>query len=292
MWGAGRAISLQPTRPPVAEVFDPHNCILGEGPLWHPERGELFWFDIIGKELRTRDRFWRFDDYVSAAGWVDRETLLIASSRALSRFDIDTGAAEPLVELEAGNPLTRSNDGRADPWGGFWIGTMGVKLEPEAGAIYRFHRGELRTLFERITVPNAICFAPDRSTAYWCDTERQQIMRQPLAPGDGWPLGPSEVLIDLTGTDYRPDGAVTDAEGNIWNAQWGAGRVACYGPDGRFKSAVEVGGRQSSCPAFGGADFSTLFVTTAAEGLDGAEEGRTYRATTAGRGRPEYRVIL
>ncbi|MEL6549555.1 MAG: SMP-30/gluconolactonase/LRE family protein [Pseudomonadota bacterium] len=276
----------------MAEIFDAHACTLGEGPLWHPERQELFWFDIIGKKLRTRDRTWPFEEYVSAAGWVDADTLLIASASALSRFDIASGKSEPLVPLEAENPVTRSNDGRADPWGGFWIGTMGVKLEPEAGAIYRFYRGHLRKLYGKITVPNAICFAPDRSAAYWCDTEDQRIMRQSLSAEDGWPDGTAETLIDLRGTEFRPDGAVTDADGNIWNAQWGSARVACYAPDGRFLRAVSVGGAQSSCPAFGGPDLSTLFVTTAAEGLTGDAEGRTYMIEDAGRGRTEYQVIL
>jgi sugar lactone lactonase YvrE len=77
-------------------TFDDRACILGEGPLWHPERAQLFWFDIMGKRLMTRTedgaRTWVFDRHVSAAGWVDRETLMVASETDLFRFDIDTGA--------------------------------------------------------------------------------------------------------------------------------------------------------------------------------------------------------
>ncbi|MEM6729608.1 MAG: SMP-30/gluconolactonase/LRE family protein, partial [Pseudomonadota bacterium] len=154
----------------MAEIFDDHPCILGEGPLWHPGRGELFWFDILGKSLRSKARVWDFEECVSAAGWIDDDTLLMASASSLSKFDIPTGAREILMPLEADNPATRSNDGRADPWGGFWIGTMGMQLEEDAGAIYRYYRGEVRTLYAPITIPNAICFAPDRSCAYWTDT--------------------------------------------------------------------------------------------------------------------------
>ena len=276
----------------MAEIFDAHNCILGEGPLWHPERGELFWFDIIGKQLRSKARVWDFEEYVSAAGWVDRDTLLVASASALFRFDLATGWRQDLVALEADNAVTRSNDGRADPWGGFWIGTMGVGLEEKAGAIYRYYRGEVTKLYEAITVPNAICFAPDRNCAYWTDTFAYRIMRQPLEPEQGWPEGPAEVFIDLTESQLKADGAVVDAEGRIWNAQWGASRVAVYGPDGSFVQEIDVDGEQSSCPAFGGADLTTLFVTTAAEGLEGEAEGRTYSVPDAGKGLPEYRVIL
>ncbi|MEO0487495.1 MAG: SMP-30/gluconolactonase/LRE family protein [Pseudomonadota bacterium] len=276
----------------MADVFDPYNCTLGEGPLWHPERGELFWFDILGKSLRSKARVWEFDDYVSAAGWVDHDTLLMASERALSRFDITTGWREELVPLEADNTVTRSNDGRADPWGGFWIGTMGINAEPEAGAIYRYYRGQVVKLYGGITISNAICFAPDRSCAYWVDTMVRKIMRQPLDPDQGWPEGRAEVLVDLTADGIGADGAVVDAEGNIWNAQWGLGRVAVYSPAGALLKTVDVAGKQASCPAFGGAELTDLYVTTAADGLEGEHEGRTYVEYGAGRGLPEYQVIL
>ena len=134
----------------MSHVHDETPCALGEGPLWHPERGQLFWFDIVGKRLHTREegntRTWQFEDHVSAAGWVSRNELLIASERELFLFDAETAEARHVCALEADNPVTRSNDGRADPWGGFWIGTMGKNAEPKAGAIYRCYRGELRRL--------------------------------------------------------------------------------------------------------------------------------------------------
>ncbi|HSF92689.1 MAG TPA: SMP-30/gluconolactonase/LRE family protein, partial [Paracoccaceae bacterium] len=136
----------------TAQVFDPRLCTLGEGPLWHPERNQLFWFDILGKRLLSRDETgpltWQFDEHVSAAGWVDRDTLLIASETALFRFTLSSGVREDIVALEADNPQTRSNDGRADPWGGFWIGTMGNSAQPDAGAIYRFYKGGVTKLFD------------------------------------------------------------------------------------------------------------------------------------------------
>ena len=92
---------------------------------------------------------WDFSEHVSAAGWVDHDTLLIASETGLWRFSLTTGRKDLVVALEADNPITRSNDGRADPWGGFWIGTMGKRAEPGAGAIYRFWQGALRRLGAR-----------------------------------------------------------------------------------------------------------------------------------------------
>ncbi len=158
----------------TAQIFDHTPCKLGEGPLWHPLRNELFWFDIIGKTLFCRGndatKSWKFSEHVSVAGWIDENTLLVASETALLRFEIESGKSEIVHLLEADNPITRSNDGRADPWGGFWIGTMGKNAEREAGAIYRFFHGELRVLYPRITISNAICFAPGGRFAYFADT--------------------------------------------------------------------------------------------------------------------------
>ncbi|MEM7508389.1 MAG: SMP-30/gluconolactonase/LRE family protein [Pseudomonadota bacterium] len=281
----------------IAEVFDDRPCQLGEGPLWHPEREQLFWFDITAGRLlsRVEDRplEWLFDEMVSAAGWVDRETLLIASESALFRFDLTTGARDDIVALEADNPANRSNDGRADPHGGFWIGTMGKAAEPGAGAIYRWCRGELRLLHADITIPNSICFAPDGRRAYFADTATHRIMTQTV-DDQGWPDAAPEVFADLTAEALHPDGAVIDAEGALWSAQWGRARVARYLPNGSLERDISLPGHHTSCPAFGGSDFASMFVTTAREGLasPGPQEGLTYRVILDATGLPEPRVIL
>ena len=282
----------------VAEVFDSRPCFLGEGPLWHPQLNSLFWFDIIGKRLHARGpegaREWRFDAHHSAAGWLDADHLLIASETGLWRFEIATGHRSLIVPLEADNPLTRSNDGRADPWGGFWIGTMGKKAEPGAGAIYRLWRGELRQVVEKISISNAICFAPDRSAAYYADTARQIVWRQPL-DAEGWPMGAPNLFRDFTAEGLWPDGAVTDATGALWIAQWGASRVARYLPDGRFDRAIAVPAPHVSCPAFANGH---LMVTTAQEGMEAAAlaaaplAGQLFDLGPVAHARPEPAVQL
>ena len=117
------------------KIFDETLCALGEGPLWHPIRKSLIWFDIMGKQLLERNvgaveaRKLNFANYVSAAGWINENELLMATSCDLVQLDINSGDSIKVFDLEGDNNLTRSNDGRADPYGGFWIGTMGIKME-------------------------------------------------------------------------------------------------------------------------------------------------------------------
>lgn len=280
----------------TAQIFSDTACSLGEGPLWHPECNQLFWFDILSKKLLTKDadgeRSWQFDECVSAAGWVDAETLLIASESGLYRFDIASGQRDLVVPLEANNPVTRSNDGRADPWGGFWIGTMGFKAEPGAGAIYRLYRGELKQIVGDVSISNAICFAPDRSCAYYTDTADGRIMRQPLEQDDGWPVGEPEVFLDFSGDDFGPDGAVVDSDGCMWNAQWGAARVARYSAKGKLLATWDLPPSQTTCPAFGGPDLTTVYVTSAADNSSDPQAGQTFSFETSIAGQREHQVIL
>ncbi|MEP5731014.1 MAG: SMP-30/gluconolactonase/LRE family protein [Sulfitobacter sp.] len=283
-------------------AFDTRLCALGEGPLWHPTRKQLFWFDILGMKLLSRSGgdmlSWQFDEHFSAAGWVDEATLLMASETALWRFDIASGHTEKLCPLDADNPNTRSNDGRADPWGGFWIGTMGKAAEAGAGAIYRYFRGAIRQVVSDVSISNAICFAPDRQCAYYTDTLTQQIMQQPLARDTGWPEGAPSVFVDLKDARLNPDGAVTDAAGNLWCAMWGAGCVVCFSPDGKERQRIDVPARQPTCPAFGGSDLRDLMITSAAHGLREAEgierpqNGATFVIKDVAQGRAEPQVIL
>ena len=84
---------------------------------------------------------------------------------------------------------------------------------------------------------------------------------------NGHPVGERQVHINLREENLNPDGAVCDAEGFLWNAQWGAAQVARYAPDGSLDRVIELPVSQPTCPAFGGPDLKTMFITSAKEGL-------------------------
>ena len=272
-------------------------CALGEGALWHPQTHTLYWFDVLKGTLYAsvdqHQSSWSLGRMASAAGWGDDTVLLIASERDLFTFDTATGTETHVADLEADNPVTRSNDGRADPWGGFWIGTMGKEDQSGAGAIYRYYDGQLRMLYDSLSIPNAICFAPGGAYAYFADTPTG-IIRRVTLDAEGWPSAPAEPFVDLSREGLYPDGAVCDSAGNLWNAQYGAGRVACYSPEGVFMTALGIATALTTCPAFGGADLSTLFVTSAAHGAaaDDRLAGMTFSVPTGFRGQAAHRVRL
>ncbi|PTX54857.1 sugar lactone lactonase YvrE [Litoreibacter ponti] len=280
------------------KVHDDRACVLGEGAFWHPGLGKLFWCDIMGRRLLCDEgRVWYFEEHISALGWVNDRLLFVASETGLATFNLQSEVWFPICSLEADEPKTRSNDGRADPKGGFWIGTMGKNAEPDAGAIYRFHKGELRQLFAPITIPNAICFSPDGAFAFFADTYFGRVMRVAL-DRDGWPCAPPIKYLDLAAEGLNPDGAIITAEGDMLLAQWGAGRVAQYGPDGSFKAAFDLPTSHITCPALGGSNFSTLFATSALQGLseataaDQPHAGCTFAIETSLTGLPAPKVLL
>jgi sugar lactone lactonase YvrE len=252
-------------------VISDIGCKLGEGPLWSD--GWLWWFDIDGLRLHRcgpggeDPRVWELDEPHSAAGRIAGGGMLVASASGLWRFDPETGARDLITPLEADIPGNRSNDGRADRRGGFWIGTMSMTFETGAGSIYRYADGRLEKLFGDITVSNAICFSPNGGTAYFTDTRTGKIMRWALDAA-GWPMGAPEVFIDHTAGPGYPDGAAVDSEGFLWNAQWDGWRLARYSPEGALDRVVALPVARPTCPAFGGPGLRTLFCTSASVGLN------------------------
>ena len=246
---------------------------LGEGPVWDERTNCLIWFDIIGQTMfigETQTGFiqtFGFGEPVSAAFLTETTEILIAGASGLYSLDPGTGHRALVMPIEQDNLLTRANDSRVAPGKAIWFGTMGRGLETGAGAVYHLRGGQCETLFDQVSIPNATCFSPDGRTAYFCDTPKQMIMQAAIDPETGQPVDTPRLFTDLSAEGLNPDGAVIDAEGCLWNAQWGAGRVARYDPDGVFMTAVSLPATQVTCPAFGGPDLNTLYVTSAHEGL-------------------------
>jgi sugar lactone lactonase YvrE len=263
----------------TAELFIDSRCELGEGPFWHPLQERLFWFDILNKTLFSAtaggimvDRF-TFDATVTAAGVIDADNLAIASSAGLFRLTLSTDTRELLTPLEPDSTSTRTNDGRVNPAGGFWIGTMGLKSPGSvaSGALYQVRAGSVTKLLPDIYIPNSTCFSPDGKTAYFADTPSGVIRKVALDPATGLPTGDWQTFVDNGVVDGEPDGAVVDAEGFVWSARWKGNSVVRIAPDGRVDRIVKLPVSRVTCPAFGGKDLKTMYITSAREGMTSDE---------------------
>jgi sugar lactone lactonase YvrE len=198
---------------------------------------------------------------------IDADNLAIASAAGIYRLELSTDTREIIVPLEE-TPGNRSNDGRVGPAGGMWIGTMSL-TDPgttPSGALYQVRGGEVTKILGGIHVPNATCFSPDGRTAYFTDGVTRVIRRVAIDRETGLPVGPWQDFARVT-APVEPDGAVVDSEGFIWNANWRGGSVTRYAPDGKVDRVVKVPVSRPTCPAFGGKDLKTLYITSAREGM-------------------------
>ncbi|MEX6505977.1 SMP-30/gluconolactonase/LRE family protein [Jiella sp. M17.18] len=293
-----------PDAPAKVAVLDAPACRLGEGPTFDAATGTAFWFDIKRKALfemprgATTPTIHALPFMASALAVVDRERQLVFAEDGLHLRDAATGRLTLHRPLEADKPQNRCNDARVHPSGAFWLGTMGKAAEREAGAIYWYRAGELRPLYERVGIPNSICFSPDGATGYFTDSQDHRLMRVPLDPATGLPLGDPEVLYDQRGEEGTLDGSVCDADGVIWNARWGAGRLEAYSPQGKRIRSIELPTRLTTCPCFIGDDLGRILVTSASDELSEAElaadpnAGKTFVVDLPVRGRADPLVVL
>ena len=278
-------------------------CHLGEGPTYDAATDTAWWFDILERRLFEADigsgrvKVHALGKMASALARIDAERQLVVAEDGLYIRHVADGRMELFAALEADNPATRSNDARVHPSGTLWLGTMGRKAEPRAGAIYALHRGRISRLYPDITIPNAICFSPNGEIGYFADTATNILYRVPLDAATGLPAGEAKPFIRHTGRGGI-DGAVVDADGLIWNARWGGGCVDIYDSDGTRLRSLRVPARQSSCPAFVGRDFSRLLVTSAWQGMNETARagdpghGRTFILEASARGRADPHVRL
>ena len=249
-------------------------CRLGEGPVFDPARETLFWFDITGRKRYAlhmptrRQTVLDLPEMASAMAVIDAGRDLIFTETGLQVLDNATGNLSRHVAIEPNDPATRSNDARVHPSGAFWLGTMGKRAEEGAGAIYRYYRGAVEKLYDRITIPNGTCFSPDGTTAWFIDSRARKWMTVAVDPENGAPVGEAEIFFDFGTGKGGPDGAICDADGNLWIARFGAARLYCFSPDAKLLQSIDLPAGQATCPAFVGDGL--IAVTSAFQGLGDA----------------------
>lgn len=276
---------MTPT-PPDITALDAPTSLLGESPLWHPLEQQLYWTDIPGKALHCHDprtghhRSWPVDTEVGSLAPMREGGLLLARRDGLWHFDPETARHHALAPAPYDTRRERFNDGKCDPQGRFWTGTIYEPRDAALASLYRYDRQHgLRRIAGDITVGNGLGWSADGRTLYYSDTKAHTIYAQDFDADAGQP-GARRVLAhfplkqadqDLDTYGGRPDGAAVDAEGAYWCAMFEGQRLLSLSPRGEVLREIHLPVRCATMPCFGGADLKTLYITTSREKRPEAE---------------------
>lgn len=245
---------------------------LGEGAIWNDRTGELMWVNIKGKIL----------NFYNPASGLNKEMLtgqmvgtvvpaesgqvLVALQNGIYSLDPETGTKKLLADPEADKPDNRFNDGKCDPAGRLWAGTMSLVGAKQAGALYRFDPDtSVHKMVDGVGTSNGIVWSADKTKMYYIDTPTRQVMGYDYDNETGAISHPKVAVEIPEGAGY-PDGMTIDEEDNLWVALWGGSAVACFNPEnGELIRKIEVPAKNVTSCAFGGNDLGTLYITTARE---------------------------
>lgn len=264
------------------DILLPSRDSLGEGPVWSVEGQCLYWVDIVGRQVQRVNldgqghRVWPTPEKVGSAVPAASGTMILALRNGLGRLDLTSGQVDPVLTLEEDKPGQRFNDGKCDPQGRFWFGSMHDLETDSVGALYRYDpTGTCSQMLTGITTSNGLGWSPDGRTFYYTDSIARQIYTFTFHHDGG--ISDRRVFAQDP-EHYVPDGLTVDAEAFIWSAKWDGGQLVRYAPDGRVDRVVTMPVRRPTSCTFAGPDLRTLVVTSAAwglstlspDGLDGA----------------------
>jgi sugar lactone lactonase YvrE len=243
-----------------------------EGPIWDARDETLLWLDQY-RGLVRRAQFSPVGDAIeldpfdvrmaigaivpaTGGGWA------IAAGDGFHLLDRD-GSVHPIVDvLPSDGPRQRMNDGKVDPGGRFWAGSMAYTKDPGVAALYRLTGGTVEQVLSGLTISNGLAWNDAGDTMYFIDTPTQTVRRFSVTANG---VEEQQVVVRIPESEGAPDGMSIDRDGCLWVALWGGRAVHRYSPEGELLERVAVDAVQVSSCCFGGPDGSTLFITTSGE---------------------------
>jgi len=276
---------------------------LGEGPWWNEDERKLYWVDIDGCRIHWyspatgENGHLRLDQKIGAAALTaSGEKLICAMQHGFYVLDPKTGQAEPITDPEADLPGNRFNDGKCDPAGRFWAGTMSMADEPGKGALYCLDpQAGCRKVLSGVTCSNGLGWSPDGRTMYYIDSPTREVAAFSFDPETG-ALGEKRIAVRYGDLPGIPDGMTVDEEGMLWVAAWDGSRVDRWDPaTGKRLETIAVPATRTTSCVFGGDGFDELYITTARVGLSREtldkepHAGGLFKVKTGTRGMPFYR---
>lgn len=255
---------------------------LGEGAIWNKQAGQFYWVDIEGKRLHLYTPATQKAQSIelgerigTVVPTLSNDTVIIALQSGIYSYHLSSGTPSLLVSPEAHLPGNRFNDGKCDPAGRLWVGSMELNAKENAAALYRIHtNGIAYKMLDSVTISNGICWSLDHRSMYYIDTPKGNIRSFDYDKATG-KIRNEKVIVTIPEGMGHPDGMTIDAEGMLWVAMWGGSCVARWNPnDGSLLSTIEVPALNVTSCAFGGPDLQTLYITTASIGMNEEQQAQ------------------
>lgn len=273
-----------------AELVLDARAELAEGPCWLAERGLLAWVDITAGLVHLfdpatgADRALEVGQPVGAVVPTDDGRLALAVRDGFALLDPDRADVELIVEVERELIGNRMNDGKSDPAGRFWAGTMAVDMRAGAGGLYRLDAGRnVELMVPGVSISNGLGWSPDGRLMYYIDSPQGGVDVFDFDATSG-AIANRRPFAQVKGGD--PDGMAVDAGGGLWVAIWGAGKVLHLLPDATISDEIELpASRVTSC-CFGGPELRDLYITSACQGMTADQRAREPLAGGIFRSRP------
>ncbi|GAL82081.1 gluconolactonase [Algibacter lectus] len=246
---------------------------LGEGPVYLSGSQELLWVDIHQGEVHCF-QINKKEDYIIYKGNkpsciipLKNNEFLIADTNKLLKFDKASQEYQLFLNLDFKDDNIRFNDGKMDPYGNIWIGTMDINVTPKQGALYRIDNNKMCfKVLEGITISNGLAWSQDAKTMYYIDTYENVVFGFDF--NSNCDISNQRIVIDIPKDKGAPDGMTIDSQGNLWIALWGGNAVICCDPKtGELKDKIEVDAPHVTSCTLGGEMEDVLFITTARDGL-------------------------
>lgn len=286
---------------PVIERAVPVGAALGECPVWSVAEACLYWVDIEGRSVHRYDPATGHDESRSTPGrpgavmlTTGSGRLLLAIEHRLAWVDWPSGTVDTWVDLEPPDTTNRLNDGRCDPVGRVWVGSIFADISAEvcSGRLYRVDPDGTSTVARSdIGVANGLAFAPDGHTMYFADSPARTVWAYDYDLDTGRPTR-ERIFFAFGDLPGKPDGACVDIDGGYWLACVYGGAVVRITPDGRVDRRIELPVSRPSRCTFGGADLDVLYITSigvdaVAHGDDPTLAGDVFAVTPGVTGLPE-----
>ena len=242
---------------------------LGEGVCWDAHRQILYWVDILEKQVHifnpatNQDRCIPVGQYVSAVVPMTCGDLALATHHGFASLNLETEKITPLGDPESHLPVNRFNDGKCDPAGRFWAGTMHIEAKEKSGALYRMDTdGSIHTMVEPVGISNGLAWSNDHQTMYFIDTMQYEMVAFDYDIQTG-AIADSRTVIHFDRDTGLPDGMTIDEEGMLWVCFVDGGCVTRWNPnDGTLLQKIPLPATLTTNCAFGGPQLDTLYVST------------------------------